>query len=436
MFGVTFTIGVTALLGLIYGLTAHELNARSDGILRREAAELSTVPARRLAERIRTELAYNTSALNYFALLDGQGQLIAGNLRPPAGLPLDHPIDLGPGSDFPKPLRLIAIRTNTGAILVIGRDISPFIDLRRRMLAILLISGLSIVALVFASATALSLAPLGRVRRLQRACREIASGRLDVRMPILGRADELDLFAETVNMMVGEVGRVVAQVKQATDAVAHDLRTPLTHLKNRLDRVRQSENLPPDLVPVLELAVADLEQVLSRFAALLRISEFEAGRRQEAFGPVALGPLLHGMRDLYEPLAEDGQIALTSHGTADATIQGDEKLIFEALSNLVDNALKFTPPGGTVSIGLTASGDRATIEVRDSGPGIAADERNAVLRRFHRSADAAAIPGLGLGLSVVAAIMHLHGFRLELDDGNPGLVVRIRCPLVDHATVP
>ncbi|WP_157217807.1 sensor histidine kinase [Flavisphingomonas formosensis] len=429
LFGVIFTIGVAALLGLIYGLTAHELNARSDRILRLKAAQLSEIPPAMLVQRLRTELDYNTSALNYLALRDRSGRIVIGNIEPPSDLRLDKPVDIAPRPGLPRPLRLLAIRTDSGETLYIGRDITPFADLRQRVLAILIVSGLSIAALVFASAIALSVAPLRRVRDLQSACREIGAGNLDMRMPILGRGDELDLLAETVNTTVEEVGRVVAQVKQATDAIAHDLRTPLTHLRNRLDRVRHDGRLPADLASAVDLASADLEEVLGRFAALLRISEFEAGRRQEAFGPVQLGPLLHGICDLYEPLAEDGSIMLSLDIGMDVTVHGDEKLIFEALSNLVDNALKFTPPGGIVGVTLIRDETGNRIEVRDSGPGIAADERNAVLRRFHRAADAAEIPGLGLGLSVVAAIMHLHGFGLELDDAHPGLLVRIRCPI-------
>ena len=295
------------------------------------------------------------------------------------------------------------------------------------MLGILIWSGLATALAVLVSGIALSLAPLRRVRDLQHKSREIAAGDLDARMPLMGRGDELDLFAGTVNAMVEEVGRVVAQVKGVTDAVAHDLRTPLTRVRGQLYRVRQSPGVEPQAAAMIEAATIDLDVVLERFSALLRISELEAGGRRAGFGMVHLDRLIEAIRDLYEPLADERQVTLGFDGASDIQVRGDEKLLFEAVSNLVDNAIKFVPEGGHVEIVLRSGEGGPVIEVRDDGPGIAPDERRAVLRRFHRGVEAADVPGSGLGLSVVAAIVHLHGFALEFGDGHPGLVVRIRC---------
>lgn len=170
--------------------------------------------------------------------------------------------------------------------------------------------------------------------------------------------------------------------------------------------------------------------VLERFAALLRISELEAGRRRAGFRRVDLGALVAQVAELYEPLAEDRAITLSVAarpvGRRQAlSVEGDDKLLFEALSNLVDNAIKFGRPGGQVHIALFDDEAARAIEVRDDGPGIPSEERDAVLHRFHRGTHAAGVPGSGLGLSVVAAILHLHGFRLRLSDADPGLCVRI-----------
>jgi len=209
-----------------------------------------------------------------------------------------------------------------------------------------------------------------------------------------------------------------------TDAIAHDLRTPLTRVRATLNAVGHD---PGDAVQVAEgirRATADLDLVLERFAALLRISELEAGRRRAGFRNLDLGALIAQVSELYEPLAEDRDITL-SVDARPLQIEGDEKLLFEALSNLLDNAIKFGRPGGQVRLALLNDARGPAIEVRDDGPGIPPDERDAVLRRFHRGADAAGIPGSGLGLSVVAAILHLHGFRLRLSDAGSGLCVRI-----------
>jgi len=426
LFGVVFLAGVAILLGLIYGLSARELTRRSDRILRLEAIMLERASPANLPDRIHNEIARSASGLNYFELRSGDGEHVAGNIRVAAPPPFDTPAELRIG-DSAHPVRLLAVRTPSEETLLIGRDISPVVDLRRHVLVILIASGLLTVIAVLVCGFALSLAPLRRVRDLQRAIETISAGDMEARMPLAGRGDELDLFAGTVNQMIDEIERAIAQVKGVTDAIAHDLRTPLTRVRSQLYRLSQSSEVQAPAVRMIGAATSDLDIVLDRFAALLRISELEAGRRRAGFAPVDLAALLARLQELYEPLAEDQGIVLALEAAEAVAVPGDEKLLFEALSNLVDNALKFTPPGGRAALALVADARGAVIEVRDSGPGIAAEERPAVIRRFHRGSNAADIPGTGLGLSLVAAILHLHGFALAFRDGAPGLVVEVHC---------
>lgn len=422
MLGAVFVTGLIAMLGVVYLATAQDLTARSDRILHGVAERLLQVPADQLPDRIRAELQRDRAGFNYLALIAGDGSFVTGNVRLLRPLVPGHPVDVESGSR--GPFRLVAVRTREGETLLVGRDISLLRDLRRTILETLIVSGLLILLCAGAAAIGFSRAPLHRVRALQRASREIAAGDFSVRMPIAGRQDELDQFAATVNATVAEVGRVVAQVKGVTDAIAHDLRTPLTRVRATLNAVGHD---PGDAVQVaagIRRATADLDLVLERFAALLRISELEAGRRRAGFRNLDLGALIAQVSELYEPLAEDRDITL-SVDARPLRIEGDEKLLFEALSNLLDNAIKFGRPGGQVRLALLDDARGPAIEVRDDGPGIPPEERDAVLRRFHRGADAAGIPGSGLGLSVVAAILHLHGFRLRLSDAGPGLCVRI-----------
>jgi signal transduction histidine kinase len=427
LFGVVFAVGVAALIGLIYVLSARELTLRSDHVLHMEAAMLRAAPVGALPNRINAEIARSASGLNYFELQSSQGDHLAGNIRMPMGITLNQPIEIDAGHGLAEPIRLLAMRVAPRETLLVGRDISPVRDLRQRVLTILVLSGLATAVAVLASGIALSLAPLRRVRDLQRASRTIAAGDLEVRMPLAGRGDELDLFAGTVNAMVDEVGRVVAQVKGVTDAVAHDLRTPLTRVRSQLYRARQSIELGTVASTMIDAAAMDLGVVLERFAALLRISELETGRRRAGFGPIDLDRLIATVHELYDPLAEERGIGLRLNRTAPVFTIGDEKLLFEAVSNLVDNAIKFTAVGGHVELSVVTAAEGPAIEVRDNGPGIPEDERRAVLRRFHRGTDSAEIPGAGLGLSVVSAIMHLHDFSLDFSDGNPGLIARIQC---------
>jgi signal transduction histidine kinase len=429
LLGLVFALGIVALLGVVYGLSARELTVRTDRILRLEAARLQRSSAASLPDRIVGEVGRSASGLNYFALQSRSGEPIAGNLRVVRTFRFDHPVNISAKPGVHGPLRVLAIEAPTGETILIARDIAPIVDLRMRILQILIGSGIAIVILVLGSGVLLSLAPLRRVRDLQAASRAIAAGRFDLRMPVTQRGDELDLFAGTVNTMVEEVERVVAQVRGVTDAIAHDLRTPLSHVRGHLQRVIALPDADPRSVALAQAATANLDLVLERFAALLRISQLEASGRQAGFETIAVAPLLGGVADLYEPLAEDAGVTLELGDTPEATIRCDPRLLFEAVSNLLDNAIKFTGAGGRVHLSATPKAGAVVIVIRDNGPGLAAGDRQAALRRFYRGVDSAGIPGTGLGLSIVAAIAHLHGFDLELDDAAPGLIVRIRAPI-------
>lgn len=426
--GLVFTIGVLVLLAGIYAMTTGELTARSDRILWAEAHRLLAGTPAALPSRVKARLRQSPPGLDYFGLIARNGDVVAGNVTLPTGLQIDRPADVETLPDQQGPVRLLAVRTAWGETILVGRDISQIRDLHRLLLLILILSGALILLSVSATAVALSVKPLRRVRDLQMAARQISAGRLDARMPIAGQGDELDQFAETVNGMVEEVGRVVAQVKGVTDAVAHDLRTPLTRLRTHLHRSRRVPEIPPPLASLLDQSVAELDLVLDRFTALLRISELEASGRRSGFEAVNLALLASNVRELFEPLAEERGITLTIGDLVPAKVRADENLMFEAMSNLIDNAIKFAPSGGHVEISVRQSAEAVIIDVRDDGPGIPPDQRAAVLRRFHRGSDVGTIPGSGLGLSVVAAIMHLHGFSLDFEEASPGLIARITMP--------
>ncbi|WP_309141258.1 HAMP domain-containing sensor histidine kinase [Novosphingobium sp. G106] len=258
--------------------------------------------------------------------------------------------------------------------------------------------------------------------------RTIAAGELDARMPIKGRGDELDLFATTVNQMVEAVEQTLGQVKSVTDAVAHDLRTPLTHVRNQLYRLTRNQTLPIEHLGKVRQSIEDIDFVVDRFAALMRISELESARRTSGFSTCRLRPLAETVIELYEPLAEDKGICLSLDAPADLSLRGDEKLLFEAISNLVDNAIKFTPPAGRVTILAYARQAEVVLEVQDNGQGVPEALHEAILLRFDRGAASPHLPGAGLGLSIVAAIVHMHRFSLEIASANPGFVARIVAP--------
>jgi signal transduction histidine kinase len=408
---------------VIYLATAGQLIARSEGILDREASRLLTSPADRLAGDVAEEVQRSAKGLDHFGLLDAGGQRrIAGDIGPFTNVPLDRPTDV-PDQAGKAAMRILAVRHGDGRILLVGRDTGE----RRYLLTIVseVIAGALLIILpgTLLIGALISRPALTRIRDLQSACGRIANGELEVRMPVAGRGDEFDQVAVTINDMVDDLGRVLSQVKSVTDAIAHDLRTPLTRVKSNLveyhDRSRDGD-LSEDQISQLS---GDLDLVLERFAALLRIAEIEASARTSRFAAVDVGTIARTVVALHAPVAEDGGILLSTQIALGLTVSADPHLLLEALSNLVDNALKFAR--SRVSLTVLATDDGVIVAIADDGPGIPADERDAVLQRFYRRSADRELPGVGLGLSVVSAILHLHKFRLALEDAQPGLLAKI-----------
>ena len=427
LLGVLFCCGVIALGGLIYYLTTRELTARTDQILNHEAGRLLAVPPHTLANEIAQDVQRNLRGLDMFSLLAPDGTLLTGNVVPPAGLTPGHTVEVDGRRSKNPPMRVLSVRASNGQIMLIARDINEIRYLERHVLWVVVASSLLVIPGFLLIGILLSVQPLRRLHAFQDVARRVAAGRFALRMPHAGRGDELDRIAVTVNTMIEDVGRIVEQVKNVTDAVAHDLRTPLTRLRSRLEDLRAHPMMSDEPAGTVNDLIADLDIVLARFAALLRISELEAREQRSGFETVALTPLMRDIFELYQPLAEDADIHLKIAGSDAIQVYADRSLLFEALANLVDNAIKF----GRKDVSITAWKDMGNtiIAVQDDGPGIPREERDAVLRRFYRRPGQASLAGSGLGLSVVTAILHLHRFKLELGDANPGLAARIFIPV-------
>jgi len=234
----------------------------------------------------------------------------------------------------------------------------------------------------------------------------------------------------TAAVRAGQLEEALQEAKVVGDNIAHDLRTPLTRVRIRLERGREHASTLEEFRAVADQAIAGLDQLLTTITALLRITEIEHSRRRERFGEVQLAPLIREVGDLYGPIAEDKGVTLWAEAPDGATVQGDRDLLFEAVVKLVDNAVKFTPEGGRVELVLLCKEGETVIRVIDTGPGIPEIEREAVTRRFYRSDKSRNTKGLGLGLSMVAAIIKLHDFRFRISAG-PGCTAEIACPNLD-----
>ncbi len=426
LYGLLFALGTLALLGMVYLQSAVFLSRRVDGILATEADGLARSPRPGLRQRVKEELALNGDKTNIFALFAADGAWAAGNLAAlPPGLRVDGPpLEIPPTAGFPVSARVVARRLPSGDVLVVGRDVSQLQEMRTIIASALIWSGVSILLVGLGCGTALSIGPLRRLRSLQAAAQDIAHGDLKRRMPAGQRRDELNMFATTVNNMMDEVERLMSEVKGATETIAHDLLTPLSRATIDLRRIQLSPSVDPEEVAHV---AAGLHELLDRFRAILRIAELDAGQRRAGFSHVDLAEVIAPIEDLYQPLAEAGGVRLLLVGGPSAFVEADRKLLFEAVCNLVDNAIKFAGRGSTVRVRLGDDPAVPRIIVQDDGPGIPSDKRAAVLQRFYRADRNRPIPGSGLGLSVVAAIVRLHGFELTLEDASPGLRAVIDC---------
>jgi len=276
---------------------------------------------------------------------------------------------------------------------------------------------------------------LQRVDSMSRTARRIVDGDMASRMKLSGTRDEFDQLAASFNDMMDEIERLVDSLRTVTDNIAHDLRTPLNRLRSRIDVALLSEPDAASLRRTLEETLAEADNLLATFNALLAISNAESGQRLHSFESLDPARLAEDVVELYAPLAEDKGIAVTCHADPGQIVAGDRHLLFQALANLVDNAVKYTPAGGQVAVTVAPVDGRTEVMVADSGPGIPAASYERVLDRFVRLDQTRSTPGNGLGLSLVRAVARLHGASLVLDDNAPGLKVRMTFPPAPSAPV-
>jgi signal transduction histidine kinase len=312
-----------------------------------------------------------------------------------------------------------------GTYLFVGRDTAPIAATRARILkAFAWIEGAAMV-LAGMGGVFFSLQFMRRIDAIARTCRSIISGKFNDRIPLRGSGDELDSLSVAINNMLDRIATLLDNIRQVSSDVAHDLRTPLTHLRNRLEEARQRSVTAEDYASVVTQAIGDTDHLLAIFAALLRISQIESGSRLAAFSEVSLSELLERIHEMYRPVAEDQHQSLLNDIQKNVRIRGDGELLTQMFSNLIENSIRHTPSGTRIVIRLSAAGNTATASVEDDGPGIPAGEHDKVFRRFYRLTSSRSTPGNGLGLALVAAIAGLHNAKIELSDNHPGLRLQV-----------
>ena len=438
-YGVFFVIWGLVLLGSIYWETLHYLESRTDLQLKQQITYLRSLDREHMLVALNDYVILERTNYNAWGLFDAQQKWQYGDiLQFPAGVTIDgasvrlptEQVINGPFAPPTPTLSVIAAHLPDGEILVLAHTTriaahvgSIILHALWWGLSFTLVPGL-IGGLI------LNRGPRRRIRQIESATQPIMRGDLRQRLPVGKRGDELDRLAAIVNDMLDQIERLMGEVKGVCDSIAHDLRTPLTRLRSQLYRVQQQMREEDPNAALIERCTTDIDEVLARFRALLRISELEDRRRREGFIAVDLGRTLQQVHELYAPLAEDQQQQFVFEAEQGLIVQADPDLLFEALGNLVGNAIKFTPPGGRVVLRVARSGpELAHIEVVDSGPGIPEEQRHAVWQRFYRGEGNRDPGGHGLGLSIVAAIAKLHDFELRIDGDDTGTCMVMDCRL-------
>jgi hypothetical protein len=361
------------------------------------------------------------------ALFDANGGYLAGNLAHlPAALPIDgvpHRITVAENATQAT-LRAMAFPLPDGRIVIIGRSTDALLLLRHVVWRTLIGGLIPAVLLSMAVGLFLSRRTLRRLGMLHRAIDRIMRGDLHERLPVQSCKDELGDLILSVNAMLGTVDRLVTQLRQAGDNIAHDLRTPLARMRVRLESACTAGLQGGAMQTMVEKTIADLDRLLAIVSALLRIGDIESNR-QGLLTDIPVGEILPEIAELYQPVAEEKQIALRAQPERAATVRADRELLTELLANLVDNAIKFTPSGGVVTLGARSTDDALILFVADDGPGVPPEDGEKIFARFYRADKSRQIAGNGLGLSIAKAIADLHGFRLRVRNTDPGCVFEL-----------
>jgi signal transduction histidine kinase len=418
----------------LYMQTRNYLDQRADQALLNELAPFAAMDAAELHQVLSAHLAMDPHLNRPITLFGPGGAYLGGSpLAAPQfrirEKPTDQPFSFTLQRDGRAvPFRGVVRNLPGDQHLLVAQDMTSARAFRSVLLEATLWGGLATIVLGLIGAVVAGAGAVRHIEGITRAVQSIVRGDLSRRLPTHGQVRELDQLAHEINFMLGEIERLMLEVKGVCDNVAHDLRTPLTRLLGGLERVRRRTGSIDDYAVAVDEAIQEIRGLLKTFAAMLRIAEVESGARRAGFTTVDLAQISGDVVEFYEPMAEQKGVALRLVDGVSAPMQGDPSLLFEALSNLVDNALKFTPSGGRIDVRVFADDAIQGFEVSDSGPGIPADLREAVLQRFYRAEQSRHTPGSGLGLALVSGVAGLHGMMVRIDDGNPGCRIALVRP--------
>lgn len=376
------------------------------------------------AREVVQQIMVAPGASDYF-LLQKDSKVLVGNL--PAMPPRTNIVTL-PGAGAGHEILGFGAVIAPGLYVFSGSDLERVHDTQRHILQALLWLLAGGVILAVAGGALVSRGFLRRTDAMARACRAIMDGDLKARIPVRGTRDELDRLAGTINEMLDRIVELMGNLHQVTNDIAHDLRTPVSQLRQGLERAQEGPE--SEHAQALGAAIAKTDDILVLFAAMLRIAEIEGGKRRGAFVSVALGALLGRLHELFGPVAEASGHTLAVDIRHDVEVRGDPALLTQLLSNLIENAILHTPPGTHILLALAVLDNRPALTVADDGPGVPTSEHEKLFRRLYRREASRTHPGHGLGLSIAQAIAELHGAHIGVITTSPGLAIRVLFPPV------
>lgn len=439
IYALVFSLISAGAISFIYWNSAKEIREQTDSQLRAETTALlglyHTGKINALTQEMNQLNMDGRSKFFLYTLLKrSQNDLILeinGGKEPRvdesifATVPLESIITVPESNsgEFSQPARVLITLLPDGYQMLVGTDLFERQALLKRILNVII----ALIILVFTLATAggalIGYSVLHRINSVRQTAGEIIEGDLSQRMQVTKKNDEFDRLSSVLNTMLSRIEQLMQSMHQVTDNLAHDLRNPLNRLRNRLE-VSLIENLDREgYQRVQQESINDIDDIISTFNALLSIAQAESGKHDHDWKPIDLKPFIDELAELYSIVAEESGISFTNQIDETCYILGDHQLLAQTFTNVLDNAVKFTPKGGHIKMSTHCKNQKIIIEIADSGPGVPEDKREDVFERFIRLDGARSTPGNGLGLSLVKAVIERHNGTIELKDNNPGLRV-------------
>jgi signal transduction histidine kinase len=436
VFAGLFVMAALLLAGLLWWTTAGYLDRETDAVI--------TADTRAIGDRIEDfGLAGAVQTMNERIAADADNRgiylLTDPRLRPLGGNVDAWPLKVGPRPgwyeielvhrDRLHMARLLHVTLPGNYQLLVGRDVQDRVDIRNLFLRGLAWAGVAALGFAFFGAWLIRRAVERRIEGINRTATAIVQGDLARRVPMRDADDEFDELVATINRMLDQIQQLIEGVRNVSNAIAHDLRTPLAETRARLEGLLRQPAGTDVSLDGIAAAIADIDRLIGVFNALLRLAELDTGLRRAGFTQVDVAALVEDAAELYGPAAETKGLGLDSHAEAGLVLTGDRQLLAQAIGNLLDNAIKYSPAGGRVILNaMRETGGRIAIVVADTGPGIPEDERGRATQRFYRGDASRHAEGVGLGLSLVEAVARLHGGELRLEGNNPGLRAVLALP--------